>query len=527
MDYNTKKDIRKRDRLYRKWKKSGDAELNREIKALKSKVQRQLRRSYWTHTAQTIEDAVGEDGRVSKKFYTYVKAKRTEAASVYPLKVDGQLVTDPKGQAEALNKQFQSVFNPSSPCTPEDFESRTGLSLHPGGPTCPNITVAEEGVKKLLRNLKTRKAPGPDGISPRVLRELADELAPCLTLLFQSSLNTGIVQQDWRTAHVTPIFKKGERYRPENYRPISLTSIPGKILEHIIVHHIMSFAESNNIFCREQHGFRKKRSCVSQLVGLLDDITHDKEKGQQVDMIVMDFAKAFDKVSHSLLTHKLQHYGITGSINSWIHSFLSNRKQAVVVDGATSDFVPVESGVPQGSVLGPCLFLLFINDLPKGLTSTVRLFADDTACHRTITDETDQQALQNDLDLLARWEEKWKMAFHPDKCEVLQFGNRWKTTYKLRDHPLKSPSETKYLGVTISTDLSWKKHTNIVATKANKTLGFLRRNLKISAISTKDQAFKTLVRPPTRICLPDLGPIQDQHQQRLSTMSKEERPVGW
>ena len=126
------------------------------------------------------------------------------------------------------------------------------------------------------------------------------------------------------------------------------------MLEHIIVHTIMDFAENNNILCREQHGFRKNRSCISQLLGLMDEISHSRDTGKQTDMLVMDFAKAFDNVSHSLLTHKLQHYGITGSVNNWITSFLKDRRQAVVVDGATSAFVPGESGMPQESVLAPC-----------------------------------------------------------------------------------------------------------------------------------------------------------------------------
>ena len=228
------------------------------------------------------------------------------------------------------------------------------------------------------------KSPNPDQITPQILKDLADDISPAITLLFQSSLNTSIVPQDWKTAHVMSIFKKGERYKASNYRPISLTSITGKLLEHIIVHSIMNFVE-NNIFCREQHGFRRHRSCTSQLLGQVDDITYSRDKGKQVDMLVMDFAKGFDKVSHSLLIHKLHHYGITGDINNWIKNFLSDRKQAVVVDGALSSFVSVESGVPQGSVLGPSLFLLYINDLPNGLTSTTRLFADDTACHREIS----------------------------------------------------------------------------------------------------------------------------------------------
>lgn len=495
VDAKSKGLIRKRDRAFKRWKKSRDPDHLAELKLLKRQVQRQLRRNYWTFTSNMFEDNEDSGGADKKKFWAYVKSQKTESTNVSPLKVNGQLITDPKAQAETLNQQFRSVFSEHLPCSPEDFQKKTGLSLDTGGPTCSSIKVEEKGVRKLLKNLKTKKAPGPDGISPRFLKELADEIAPILTLIFQSSLDSGVVPLDWRTASVAPIFKKGERYRPENYRPISLTSVPGKILEHIIVHNIMNFVEQNNILCKEQHGFRKQRSCISQLIGLMDDITNCRDRGKQVDMVVMDFAKAFDKVSHSLLCYKLQHYGIQGDINRWIRSFLADRRQAVVVDGTSSSYVAVESGVPQGSVLGPCLFLLFINDLPNGLSSTARLFADDTACHKEITSSADQIQLQHDLDNLATWEQKWQMAFHPEKCEVLHFGSKYKKTYMLRDHPLKCRSESKYLGVTISTDLSWKKHTQNVSSKANKTLGFLRRNVKTDSINIKECAYKTFVRP--------------------------------
>ena len=444
VDQKTKVLLRKRDKAYKTWKKSGDPGHLNDLKELKRQAQRQLRRNYWTHTSRIIEDSTADGSRPSKAFWGYVKAKCAEPSSVSPLKVEGKLVTDAKGQAEVLNSQFQSAFSKAYLFSPDEFEARTGLSLSPVGPTCDTITIHDAGVRKLLKNLKTRKAPGPDKITPKILKELADEISPALTLLYQSSINSGVVPEDWRTAHVTPIFKKGERYKASNYRPISLTSIPGKLLEHIIVHKIMNFAENNNILCREQHGFRRHRSCTSQLLGLVDDISYSRDKGKQVDMLVMDFAKAFDKVSHSLLMHKLQHYGITGAINKWIKNFLSDRKQAVVVDGATSSFVPVESGVPQGSVLGPSLFLLYINDLPKGLTSTTRLFADDTACHREIDRATDQCKMQKDLDGLADWEQKWLMSFHPDKCKVLHFGRRWQGNYHLRDH--RRPSTDSHQG---------------------------------------------------------------------------------
>ena len=350
-------------------------------------------------------------------------------------------------------------------------------------------------MKKLLKDLNPNKAPGPDGISPRLLKELSSELAPAFTVLFRSSLTTGVVPADWRTANVSPVFKKGERYLPENYR---LTSIPCKLLEHILVSGILTFAEENDILCASQHGFRRNRSCESQLIGLVDELSDDLENGKQVDILVMDFAKAFDRVCHSLLVHKLSHYGIVGQVNTWIRNFLANRQQVVVVDGATSGSIAVESGVPQGSVLGPCLFLLYINDLPEDLTSTARLFADDTLCHNTVKSSKDQQDLQEDLNHLAEWEQKWQMKFHPSKCQSLQFTRkrqRLPATYTLHGHTLSNEKEVKYLGVTLSDNMKWGPHITKVVKKANKSLGFLRRNLRVQSQRLKERAYKALVRP--------------------------------
>ena len=329
------------------------------------------------------------------------------------------------------------------------------------------------------------------------MKELADEVAPALSTLFQASLDTGIVPADWRTTLDTPVFKKGERYKPENYRPISLTCIPCKLLEHIVVSHIMKYCEKHKILCEEQHGFRSGHSCESQLLGFVDEVTEELERGHQVDLLVMDFSKAFDKVSHSLLVNKLQHYGISGTTNRWITSFLAGRRQAVVVNGTASSYAPVESGVPQGSVLGPSLFLLYINDLPSNLTATARLFADDTACHQTILSTANQDSLQQDLDKMATWEDKWKMEFHPKKCSTVHISKSQpsKHSYTLRGHTLAEETDVKYLGVTLSNDLKWNRHVTNICSKANKTLGFLRRNLRISNPKVKRMAYQAMVRP--------------------------------
>lgn len=195
-----------------------------------------------------------------------------------------------------------------------------------------------------MNNLNPKKASGPDDLTPRILKELHIELTPAVTLLFQRSMELGQTPTDWKHAFVCPIYKKGARYNPANYRPVSLTCILCKLLEHIVVSNIMKHLEKNNILSERQHGFRNKRSCETQLIGLVEDLTSALDKGIQTDMIVLDFSKAFDKVSHPRLLHKLEHYGISGRSHAWISAFLADRTQAVVLDNCKSNNVDFGSG---------------------------------------------------------------------------------------------------------------------------------------------------------------------------------------
>ena len=209
----------------------------------------------------------------------------------------------------------------------------------------------------------------------------------------------------------------------------------------------MGHSDRYNILYKMQHGFRKKLhvvSCENQLIEFIDNVTKNIDNGQQTDCLIMDFSKAFDKVSHSLLVHKLQHYVIQGKTNRWIKSFLSGRTQCVLVEGEKSSSIDVESGVPQGSVLGPSFFLFYINDMPDNTKSTVRLFADDMIVYLTVS--SGDNMLQEDLDKLVIWEVKWMMKFHPDKCEMLAITKK-KTLIK--KHTLEHVPSAKYLGVTI------------------------------------------------------------------------------
>ena len=362
-----------------------------------------------------------------------------------------------------------------------------------------NIVVTEEGVRKLLAGLNTSKSSGPDDLHPRVLKEVSSQIAPILAHIFQKSLNCGDLPRDWCVANICPIYKKGDRSLPINYRPISLTSIICKTLEHIVCSNIMNHLEKHDILTDRQHAFRRSRSCVTQLGHVVNDWAMAMDNGLQTDAFVLDFAKAFDSVPHERLKAKLNSYGICDKTLNWIDGFLCKRYQRVVVNGTKSNWTRVSSGVPQGTVLGPILFNLFINDITEGVSSDIRLFADDCICYRTIRTPEDCKILQRDISHLASWAKKWYMDFAHSKCKMMRISRKTRHNishlYQLQDLPLESVDEIRYLGVTISSDLRWNSHVANVVNRANRILGLLRRNLTFCNPKVKETAYIGLVRP--------------------------------
>ena len=492
--------IKRRDRLNKKCKALRKRlhgfvpyELEDKIMCLKNQIQAESRRAYWSHVESLFTP--GDDDNEyegMKRFWRFVKYNRTDSSGIPVLKADGSSISDPTAKANILNDQFKKVFTKETPI-PSDLLPDS--SPHDD---MPDIEITTEGIEKMLKNLKAHKAPGPDGITSRVMKTLANTIAPILCVIFRRSYETGEVPDDWRDANVVPIHKKGDKTDPGNYRPISLTCIACKLMEHIIASNIMTHGDDNNILYPLQHGFRQKRSCELQLLGFISDLTNNMEENKQTDVLITDFSKAFDKVGHGRLLQKLHYYGIRGRSNRWIANFLRNRRQRVVLDGSQSDEVEVDSGVPQGSVLGPCLFLYYINDLPNKMSSTVRLFADDAIMYLTIRTQQDTVELQDDLHALCNWASDWKMELNSQKCQVITVTRkrtRIQHQYRMNGAVLDSVTSTKYLGITITQDLKWNRHIASICQKANNTLSFLRRNLKINSPALKTMAYKALVRP--------------------------------
>ena len=359
-----------------------------------------------------------------------------------------------------------------------------------------SIDLTQEEVCHALQNLDPSKAHGPDGLPSRILKECAHQLAPSLHYLFTKSLKISQVPAEWKLANIIPIHKKGNKDHIENYRPISLLSIVSKTLERCVLNHISHHIQSN--IHSAQFGFVSGRSCATQLLFILNTIGKNLDKGLQTDVVFMDIAKAFDTVDHSNLLRKLREFGFSGSVLLWFQNYLSGRFQWVTVHVATSQSLPITSGIPQGSLLSPFLFSIYINDLPNHLSSSsgVGLFADDTKLYKAMQNPSDGLVLQEDIQSLQSWSEENRLRFNNSKCKVLYITRKSSpliTSYSLDGQQL-ALSEID-LGVVMNSNLTWINQVNRVRSKANKMLGFIRRStMEMHDIGARKYLYLQLVR---------------------------------
>ena len=480
-----KKMLRRKQRLYKQAKKNNTWQNYRHYQR---EVKRTIRKAEHNYINNMLEE--GLKNHDSKPFWRYIKSKKQDSIGVSPLKDRGQLTSDSLQKADILLRQFQSVFTKEDPTEPLPDIHSVPIK-HP----LTDITIDVNGVAKLLRNLNTAKACGPDAIPNKILASCADQLSPGLSAIFQLSINTGTLPSDWLQANISSVYKKGDKHQAENYRPISLTCVSCKLLEHIICRHLMKHLEDNNILTDLNHGFRSGYSCESQLLVTMEDLLQGYDSNTQIDCAILDFSKAFDTVPHKKLLHKLSSYGIHGQIHSWLTQFLTARTMQVVLEGQTTRQVTVDSGVPQGTVLGPILFLCHINDLPACVRSQTRLFADDCLLYRQIKSQQDHTILQQDLQNLEKWATSWGMKFNAKKCYILSIRGKSHHFYSLDNTILQQVSSNPYLGITISEDLKWGTHISNTVKKANSTLGFLRRNLRSCPTPCRRTAYISLIRP--------------------------------
>ena len=467
---------------------------------------------------KTVEAQIANSCKTNpKEFHSYVKSKRVLASTIGPLITEnGNQIDNEVEMANVLNGFFSTVF------TTEDVQNSLPMpEPQAQGRTLPDFIVTENEILTVMNSMNVNKTPGPDKISPRLLKEAKNELVKPLTIIFNKTLQAGKVPQEWKLANVTPIFKKGNKSLPANYRPISLTSVVCKLMETIIRDKIVKFLEENKIMKDSQHGFRNKRSCLTNLLDFFYEVFNSYDETKAVDVIYLDFQKAFDTVPHKRLISKVKAHGIAGNTLKWLEDWLSDRKQRVVINGKESEWHNVKSGVPQGSVLGPVLFIVYINDIDEGINCKISKFADDTKIMSKVTSTSQWQELQCDLNKLTRWAEKWQMKFNIEKCKVLHIGsNNVQAKYVMSNVPLASAENEKDLGVVVSKDLKPSKHCTEAVKNANKLVGFIGRTFEFKSEKVILTLYNSLVRPQLEYCVQFWSPYYRKDIEKLEKIQR-------
>lgn len=375
-------------------------------------------------------------------------------------------------KCELLNKYFSLISTLEENNVPlPEFEQKTDNLIS-------DIVVERSEIIDVINILNPNKASGPDIISHKMLKICPEKIAIPLQIIFNKSLCQCKYPSGWKIANVTAIFKKGDTSLPSNYRPISLISCVGKVMERVIYKHVYNHLQKHKLIYEYQSGFLPKNSTVHQLIELYNSIVNALEKKEISCFVFCDFSKAFDKVWHKGLLLKIESYGIKGNLHKWFDSYLQNRKQRVVMKDSLSSFSTVQAGVPQGSVLGPLLFIIYINDIAENLLSLCRLFADDTSFSCSGQDGLHvKNVIDHDLEVLDEWSRKWLMSFNPEKTEIMIFSHvdHPDLSFTFNDRTIPVVTSHKHLGVTFSSDAKWNTHVENITSSISRHLNALRK----------------------------------------------------
>lgn len=430
-----------------------------------------------------------------KPFHSYIRKKKRHRPSVGPLKIGNKLSADEKDMAECLVTNFKSVFVEETPPNPAPHQIANSNIL--------NIQFSQEEIEKVLMQLDPNTSMGPDGVHPLLLKECAATIAYPIRLIATKSMVEGALPIQWKSSNITPIFKKGVHSEPLNYRPVSLTSVVCKAIERIVVTRLNQYLQDNHIINDCQYGFQKGKSVEEQLLLTYNDITRWYDEGHPVDLVLFDFAKAFDTVNHVILLKKLHKIGIKGNVLKWLQSFLTGRKMCVVIAGTKSASVPVTSGVPQGSVVGPILFIIFVNHLMSNMKNKVMMFADDLKLYIKLPHPRGENNVtygQEDINRLVDSASSWGLRLNSSKCVVLRFRRNFANMdapqeYMVNDAPLLEKTAHRDLGILLDSSLKFHDHIRETVFKARGTAINLLKSTVCRSPNFMVTLFVTHIRP--------------------------------
>ena len=496
-----KREIRKRKRLFRNAKRKNTYAHWNKFKQKRNEVAILIRDAKKQYKDKLANDLINSNNNSRRwhKLVSQIINPQSNEQSIPFLKTDENIIESNYEIAEALNIFFieQSTVDDTNVPLPE---------FHPPNyDVLENILIPEDDVKEAISLLKPNKAPGPDLISPRLYKEGAEQLIPYLRKLFNLSLAVKQFPSSWKRSNLTAAHKKDSRSNPSNYRPISLLNYGGKIMERCIHKHVSNYLIEHSIITPFQSGFQVGDSTVNQLLYIRNQISTALDNNKEMRIVFLDISKAFDRVWHKGLLLKLQSIGISDNLLDWFTNYLTDRYQRLCIKNDSSSWKKVNAGVPQGSILGPLLFIIFINDIVKDIKSAIRLFADDT-CLFEIVEEPVASAdtLNDDLRKILIWAKNWLVLFNALKTEVFVVS---KKRIKLHHPPLfmgekqiKEVFKHKHLGLEISSDFSWNNHIKMIQDKAYKRLGALRRHKFNLDRRSLCKLYTTFVRPTLEYC---------------------------
>ena len=474
-------------------------------------IERKLIKSHLDERNLEEKKAVANIKDNPKFFFSFAKKHQKVKGGIGPLKVNNALITDPHDISVCLSNQYSSSYSVpdavNSINNPLEF-----FSLNNTSNALLDISFNEKDIERQIDSLKNNTSPGPDHFPTQLLKKCKKELSIPIYHIWRKSLDSGYIVPIFLHGIVCPVLKpRSESYLPKSYRPISLTSHIIKIFEKIVKSAILKHLEENNLLPTNQHGFLKGKSTLSQLLGQTESVIRVLESHKSVDTIYLDFAKAFDKVDHNILCQKVKSLLIGGKVGIWLHSFLSNRTQQVSANGALSPPSPVLSGVPQGTVLGPVLFMIMIMDLDSNLSNSfASMFADDTRVSAPISCDADVQSFQKELsEVIYPWAPQNKAQFNGNKFEHIHFGKP-----PVSPHPYYDPSNNpilekpviKDLGVWVSNDLTWNFQIDTIISDSRKQIAWILRTFTSRDPTTMRSLWISLVRPILDYCSPLWSP---------------------